>query len=104
MPRYQRRFMIIIGLTSSACFVEPASGQEWLTYEDKERHFTFEYPSTWKITTGWKIVAHYTDVFLTLNSAGKENFWAAERGRKWEPISSLLPPGSVYLQIPAHFG
>ena len=104
MLRIQRRLMIIIVLASSACFVEPAFGQEWLTYEDKERHFTFEYPSAWQITTGWKIVAHYTDVFLTLNSAGKDNFWAAEWGRKWEPISSLLPPGSVYLQIPAHFG
>ena len=99
MLRFQRRLMIIIVLASSACFVEPAFGQEWLTYEDKERHFTFEYPSAWQITTGWKIVAHYTDVFLTLNSAGKENFWAAEWGRKWEPISSLLPPGSVYFQI-----
>ncbi len=99
MPRFQHCFMTIVLLTCSAFFVEPALGQEWLTYEDKERHFSFEYPSTWKITTGWKIVAHYTDVFLTLNSAGKENFWAAEWGRKWEPISSLLPPGSVYFQM-----
>ena len=99
MLRYQHRLMIIILLASSACLVKPASGQESLTYEDKEKHFSFEYPSTYQITTGWKIMAHYTDVFLTLNSAGKENFWAAEWPLKWEPISSLLPPGSVYLHI-----
>lgn len=99
MPKCQFCFMTIVLVTCSAFFVESAQGQEWLTYEDKERHFRFEYPSTYQITTGWKIVAHYTDVFLTLNSAGKENFWAAEWGRKLEPISSLLPPGSVYFQI-----
>jgi len=71
-------------------------------YVDAKRHFRFQYPKTWTLTTGYNPSMHYHDSFVSLNNFGKENFWLFTewaRGQKPKPLSSKLPPGSVYLDI-----
>jgi len=73
-----------------------------IIYVDAKRHFQFQYPKTWKLTTGYNPSMHYHDSFVSLNNFGKENFWLFTewaRGQEPKPLSSKLPPGSVYLDI-----
>lgn len=72
-----------------------------LTYVDEKRHFRFQYPKEWKITSGLMTVSHYRDVFVALNNVGKENLFVEDR---WvnpflKNIFEVLPAGCVYLDI-----
>ncbi len=78
----------------------------WLTYTDEERHFRFQYPDTWKVASGLKVVAHYTDVFVAINSAGRDDFWNGKDrargsgpGGKPPPTTDRLPAGSIYMDF-----
>ena len=88
-------FILLLSLTSPAQTAEPNKNpagraekrakekisdtsqkdEELLTYTDEKRHFRFQYPKGWKITSGRKSVMHYKVLFLALNNDGKENFW-----------------------------
>jgi hypothetical protein len=74
----------------------------WSTYVDGKKYFRFQYPRAWMLTRGRHTSSHYHDCFVSLNNFGKEHFWLFtewERGEKPQPVSSKLPPGSVYLDM-----
>ncbi|HUU20889.1 MAG TPA: hypothetical protein VMW72_27345 [Sedimentisphaerales bacterium] len=75
--------------------------ETWITCVDAKRHFGFQYPKKWKLTTGDNLSTHYDTSFVSLNSFGKEKFWLFDWSRRPqpEPVSSKLPPGSVYLEV-----
>lgn len=71
-----------------------------IIYVDAKRHFRFQYPKTWKLTTGRHILNQENISFLTINNLGKENFWLIHKiGEEPEVILSELPRASIYLDI-----
>jgi hypothetical protein len=76
------------------------SGLLWATFTDTNRHFHFQYPSTWKINIENVSFFHWRDVFVSLNSAecltvhpdDSLNCSTAE-------ILRQLPAGTAYMDI-----
>lgn len=74
---------------------------EWLTYYDPKRHFQFEIPAAWSLTTGFHGSGHYHDSFAGLNNFNKSDFWLFEGGMgpSREPLSARLPRGGLYVDL-----
>lgn len=87
------------GNSPSATSAQETQRSEWKTYRDAERHFSFEYPSAWRIAEGLRIEGLHRSVFLALNTAGKPDFWLLDHMRRGKPVGDLLPEGSVYLEF-----
>ncbi|MCZ6655619.1 MAG: hypothetical protein O7D91_21635 [Planctomycetota bacterium] len=95
----------------SAAANQKAEPFEGRTYRDREKHFEFKCPADWGLSTGetWVGTRHY--VFLTVNSANKEDFWIdygwgtpKHPGPLKTRISEQLPSGCVYLEIGVVYG
>ncbi len=86
---------------------EPAEngGIEWRTYTDPDRHFSFEYPSTWRVAAGSQYrMGLHVHVFLTINSAGKEDMWFADGllhrlSNEGRTLLDWLPTGAIYVDV-----
>ena len=82
------------------------SSPPWNTFTDTNRHFHFEYPPSWKISTQQFPVTHYRNVFVSLNNFGADRFALREQEvatNRWEfglrTITNQLPGGAIYLDI-----
>lgn len=98
--------MFAAGCASNTSTSKNINSVEWRTFSDANRHFHFAYPVSWKINTDCGPVEHYRDVFVAVNSFGKQHFMLREQlvaTNTWEfggPImTNQLPPGSIYVDI-----
>ncbi len=89
--------VVSVLLTSTPAF----AGQ--IIYVDAKRHFRFQYPKRWKLTSGNVCWHHYFDGFLSLNNFDKEDFWLsnidAPLGGQDAPLLTELPPGAAYIDM-----
>lgn len=83
-----------------------AREDDWVTFTHPRWHFHLRHPPTWKINPEPAVVAHYSDVLVTLNDAGKERLIVREMETKqntWElspnTISRQVPPQHAYISI-----
>lgn len=118
LSRPIRLFLAAASLLCIRCAGEPAGTHAapdvaaatapagWSTYTDPSHRFSFHYPPDWKINDKSTIAFHYTQILVSLNSFGKENFAVKEvqtSPQTWEMnetlLGQLLPPGAAYLEI-----
>ena len=76
----------------------------WARFTDSHRHFHFQYPATWKISTDVVSVMHYREVLVSLNITERltvgdlrvsTNGW----GYGAPETIKQLPAGAVYMDI-----
>jgi len=104
-----KRLCLFLGGIGLVVAGQTAPGSEpsgWTTFADTNRHFHFEYPKSWSISTEHLPVRHYRDVFLSLSSPGRGNSRIKEQETSpgtWEfgpgQILNQLPPGAAYMDI-----
>ena len=87
------------GNSPKASFAQKTQRSGWTTHRDAERYSKFQHPSSWKVATGLHIDGLHRDVFLTINNAGRDDFWLTELRRKDQSLGSLLPRGTAYLEF-----
>lgn len=97
--------LVLIGLVEN---LDAADGQtnseQWAVFTDTNRHFHFQYPTTWGINTEVVPVMHYREVFVSLSNAEHlrvgdlhvaTNIW------KYGSAETIkqMPAGAVYMDI-----
>jgi hypothetical protein len=82
------------------------SSPQWTIFTETNRHFHFEYPTSWKINAEAIPFTHYRQVFVALNSMGEDHLTVRELKTStstWEfgtpEILKQLRAGAIYMDI-----
>lgn len=83
----------------------PNTDQSGQVYEDKARGFTMTLPNGWSATPTFFSMMHYRDVFLCINSQGKQALRVTHKRKgntetyNPETVAEQLEPGAVYIDV-----